>query len=79
MWASTAPGKRRSHTVLAAGIPAVRFSLDEWMLRLYGLRYHDPQYVRRLSPCRDLIWEVAQQILGLGHDVVLDWNQWSRE
>ena len=23
--------------------PAVRFTLDEWMLRLYGLRYDDPR------------------------------------
>ncbi len=24
-----------------------------------------------------LIWDLALQVLALGHDVVLDWNQWS--
>jgi predicted kinase len=32
---------------LAAERPAVRFSLDEWMLRLYRLRYDDPEYAAR--------------------------------
>jgi predicted kinase len=49
------------------------------MLRLYGLRYDDPRYAERLESCQDLIWDVALQVLGLGHDVILDWNQWSRE
>lgn len=31
-----------------------------------------------LEGCTDLIWDVAQQILSTGTDVVLDWNQWSR-
>jgi predicted kinase len=59
---------------------AVRFSLDAWMLRLYGrLRYDDPVYVSRLDGCKALIWDTACQVLTTGHDVVLDWNQWSRE
>jgi predicted kinase len=58
---------------------AVRFSLDEWMLRLYGLRYDDPEYVARLDACKALIWDTAHQVLATGHDVVLDWNQWSRQ
>lgn len=26
-----------------------------------------------------MIWSLAQQVLALDHDVVLDWNLWSRE
>ena len=65
----------------AAGgdVGGVRFTLDEWMLRLYGLRHVDPRYVAHLEPCQDLIWDIAVQVLAVGHDVVLDWNQWSRE
>ncbi len=56
----------------------MRFSLDEWMLRLYPLRYDDPGYAERAERCKDLIWSLAEQILALRQDVVLDWNQWSR-
>lgn len=28
--------------------------------------------------CKELIWAVARQVLALGHDVILDWNSWSR-
>lgn len=29
---------------LEADLPAVRFTLDEWMLRLYSWSYDDPRY-----------------------------------
>ena len=58
--------------------PAVRFTLDEWMLRLYGLSYDDPSYGDRAVEVRELIWDSAQQVLRAGIDVVLDWSQWSR-
>lgn len=57
---------------------AVRFTLDEWMLRLYGMSYDDPQYGECAALCRDLIWDTAQQVLEAGVDVVFDWSQWSR-
>jgi predicted kinase len=72
-------GKTTYARRLEAEVPAVRFSLDEWMLRLHGLRYDDPQYVSRLDGCTSLIWDTAKQVLTLGHDVVLDWNQWSTD
>lgn len=58
--------------------PAVRFTLDEWMLRLHQLRYDDPRYPELAANCQDLIWDLALQVLATGTDVVLDWNQWSR-
>lgn len=58
--------------------PAVRFTLDEWMLRLHALPYDDPQYAELSGRCQELIWSTAQQVLFNGVDVVLDWNQWSR-
>jgi predicted kinase len=70
-------GKTTLARELAASLPAVRFTLDAWMLRLYGLRYDDPAYVSRLDACRDLIWDTALDVLRVGRDVVLDWNQWS--
>jgi predicted kinase len=57
---------------------AVRFTLDEWMLRLFDLRFDDPEYAARVGPCQDLVWDTALQVLQGGNDVILDWNQWSR-
>lgn len=60
-------------------LPAVRFSLDEWMLRLYpDLSFDSAGYGSRAEICKDLLGDAAQQVLLCGVDVVLDWNQWSR-
>jgi len=72
-------GKTTYARRLASELPAVRFGLDEWMLRLYELPYDDPGYAEHLEACTSLIWDTAQQVLELGRDVILDWNQWSRE
>jgi len=46
-------GKTAYAYSLEAELPAVRFSLDEWMLRLYPWSYDDPRYVARLDgACR---------------------------
>ena len=72
-------GKTTYARQLAETLPAVRFSLDEWMLRLYpDLAFDSPEYGERAETCKALIWDVARQILVLGSDVILDWNQWSR-
>lgn len=74
-----AAGKTTLARLLASECDAVRFTLDEWMLRLYGLSFDDEDYVRRLPICLDLIHEIAGDVLRAGVDVVLDWNHWSRE
>jgi predicted kinase len=57
---------------------AVRFTLDEWMLTLFDLTPYDEEYVARADRVKELIWNMAESVLALGHDVVLDWSQWSR-
>ena len=37
---------------LVATLPAVRFSLDEWMLQLYDLSFDDELYPSRAEKCR---------------------------
>lgn len=72
-------GKTTLARKLEASLPAVRFSLDDWMLRLYpGLHYAAEEYGGRAETCKLLIWDTARQVLQTGTDVVLDWNQWSR-
>lgn len=68
-----------ARTLTAAG-KGVRFTLDEWMIRLYpGLSFWSPEYGPRAEVVKDLIWSLAEQALRAGTDVVLDWNSWSRE
>lgn len=58
---------------------AVRFTLDEWMLRLHPqLAYDSAEYGPQADRARELIWSVAEQVLTAGIDAVLDWNSWSR-
>lgn len=64
---------------LERACPAVRFTLDEWLLRLYRLSADDPGYDEHASRCTALIWDTARQVLGAGADVVLDWNARTRE
>lgn len=73
-------GKTTLARELVAEGAAVRFTLDEWMLRLYpGLSFDDPRYGPMAATVRELIWTIARQVLQSGIDVVLDWNSWSRE
>lgn len=73
-----ASGKTTLARALAEDRSAVRFTLDEWMLRLYGLSFDDPSYGGLASRCQELIWDVARQVLATGTDVILDWSMWSR-
>lgn len=72
-------GKTTLATELATSLPAVRFSRDEWMIRLFALGYDDPEYATHLTSCTDLMWDVAASVLDVGVAVVLDWNHWSRQ
>lgn len=73
-------GKTTLARELAARHAAVRFTLDEWMLALHPeLAPYDEDYGDRAARCQDVIWGLARQVLALGHDVVLDWSQWSAE
>ncbi len=72
-------GKTTYARKLAAERQAVHFILDAWMLQLHPeLRFDAPEYGALAERCKHLIWSVALQVLALGHEVILDWNQWSR-
>ena len=59
-------------------LPAIRFTHDEWMARLYGIdppAQHFADYGSRVSAQIDCLWP---RCLQLGLDVVLDLNFWTR-
>ncbi len=78
MYGLAGSGKSTLARRLADRTPAVRFTLDEWMLRLYPeLGIADARYGPPAAEVRELIWSVAAQVLRTGIDVVLDWSCWS--
>ncbi|MFX4272708.1 AAA family ATPase [Propionibacteriaceae bacterium Y1685] len=72
-------GKTTHAKRLAEELPGVRFTLDEWMLRLYGISFDHPEYAQLVEGCTQLVWDTAQQVIAIGGDVILDWNCWSVE
>jgi len=71
-------GKTTLARRLAETVPAIRFSHDEWMARLYGNDppvEHFPEFYRRVSEQLEQVWP---RCLELGVDVVLDFGFWTR-
>ena len=72
-------GKTTFARQLERDIPAIRFSHDEWMTRLYG---DDPpaeqfaDFYRRVYEQTEEVWS---RCLELGLDVVLDFGFWTRQ
>jgi predicted kinase len=71
-------GKTTFARQLEADLPAIRFTHDEWMSRLYGT---DPPLEHFATYHRN-VWSLMQdtwvRCLALGLDVVLDMNFWRR-
>ena len=71
-------GKTTLARQLEQKIPAIRFSHDEWMTRLYGDDppvENFPEFYRRVSELLEQVWP---RCLVLGVDVVLDFGFWAR-
>ena len=56
----------------------IRFTSDEWMVKLFG---HNPE-VKHFSELegkvKSLIWDIARKILLIGCDVILDYGFWTK-
>ena len=72
-------GKTTFARQLERNVPAIRFSHDEWMTRLYGDNppvEHFADFYRRIYEQVEEIWLRG---LELGIDVVLDFGFWNRQ
>jgi len=71
-------GKTTVARRLAQTQGALRFSLDEWVMQLFGTEAPHPMvfewWVERCSRCSKRIWSVCRDVLGQGFDVVLDFG-----
>lgn len=61
---------------------ALRFTLDEWHIRLFGqdftLDFVHPEHDARHKVIEEIMWDVAARALQLGVDVILDFGFWGR-
>ena len=63
-------------------LPALRLTPDEWHIRLFGLDF-DLDVEHELHNSRhdlieSLLWTVAERVLALGSNVILDFGFWVR-
>lgn len=76
IYGPTAAGKSTYARRLTTKVKGVRFAIDEWMHVMYGadaLEQMDMTWVMpRVARCQAQVWSVAQQILNIGTDVVLE-------
>jgi predicted kinase len=68
-------GKTTFAKELAAKVPAVRLSPDEWKHDL-GIDYYDEQ--RRVQ-LENRLWRLGQELLTLGQSVILENGFWARK
>ena len=72
-------GKTTFARELERRLPALRLTHDEWMLRLYGEDPPPEQFQAFFGRVSERIGFVWTRCVGLGLDVVLDLNFWSRK
>lgn len=58
---------------------AVRFTPDEWQLRLFGDETDHPEHDARHTEVENIMWELAQKLLLLGTSVIMDFGFWAVE
>jgi predicted kinase len=57
---------------------AVRFSLDEWMIRLYGHEMTREEFDQRVQICEGICFDLVETLASRGLDVVIDHGFWRR-
>ena len=72
----TGAGKTTYARKLAEEIGAIRFSIDEWMVPLFGEDIPEPirfdWMMERVNRCEAMIFRVVQQVVGRGLPAILD-------
>src|ERR687885_906345 len=72
-------GKTTLARKLEHELPALRLTLDEWHIRLFGQDAAAPEHNARHELIEALLWELASRALVLGTNVILDFGFWARE
>jgi len=72
-------GKTTLAQKLEHELPALRLTVDEWHIRLFGQDAEEPEHDARHSLIEALLWNIAKRALELGTNVILDYGLWARE
>ncbi|PMJ89923.1 ATP-binding protein [Vibrio sp. 10N.261.55.A7] len=72
-------GKTTYAKHLAQQYSAFRFSIDEWMIPLYGEHMEREIFDARLNTLKSLFKESALQMLNLGVSVIFDFGLWKEQ
>ncbi len=68
-------GKSTLAKKLEAELPALRLTPDEWMARILEDGYND----KKRAVIESIQWEIAQRVLRLGVDAILESGFWRRK
>ena len=71
-------GKTTYARRLAKGNGALVLTPDLWQLRLFGDDVADEAHDVRHSAIEAIMWEMAEHVLKVGGDVILDFGFWAR-
>ena len=71
-------GKTTFARQLESDISAIRFTHDEWMVKLYGHNPPEDKFAEYHARISSLIWELTTKLLHLDRNVILDFGFWSR-
>lgn len=74
----TGSGKTTLARSLERDLPALRLSVDPWMIALFGEHMPREVFDARSAALMAIAWDVALRATGLGVHVVLDWGFWQR-
>lgn len=71
-------GKTTAARTIEAEQSALRLTPDEWIQQLYGDAVSGEALAGARDPVERVLWQLAERILVLGVDVILDFGFWSR-
>jgi len=75
-------GKTTRAKQLENEVSALRLTPDEWHVNLFGHdtyeTYH-PDHDKRHEMIESMLWRVAERVLSLGTNVILDFGFWAKE
>ncbi|HKO92370.1 MAG TPA: AAA family ATPase [Polyangiaceae bacterium] len=71
-------GKTTFAKQLETQLPAVRYTPDEWMVRLFGVDSPAEHFQQNLDAVFDIIEGHWPRVVACGVDVILDFGFWSR-